>query len=112
VRLVQKIISIARRRFRVLVNRDDDGLDVLVAPTFSDSLVPHVVQRLEERSPVRRKSTAPAVSPFAPSQYVAFTRLRLLEPVAFGAQRIDLCEHSREESFGCNRGPACNFPAS
>src|SRR6202012_2499809 len=48
-RLVQKIIPIAGRRFRILVDRNDDRLDVLVAPPFPRRSVAHVVQGLEKR---------------------------------------------------------------
>ncbi|MBC9980103.1 hypothetical protein HA482_18015 [Bradyrhizobium sp. INPA_01384B] len=35
VRLVEEELPIAKSRFRVLINRDLDGLDVRAAPTFS-----------------------------------------------------------------------------
>jgi hypothetical protein len=34
-RLVQKELAIACRRFRILVDGDDDRLDVLIAPAFT-----------------------------------------------------------------------------
>jgi hypothetical protein len=36
-RLVQEELSVAERRFGVLINSHDDGLDVMVAPTFARS---------------------------------------------------------------------------
>jgi len=36
-RLVQEELPVAERRFGVLINSHDDGLDVLVAPTFARS---------------------------------------------------------------------------
>jgi hypothetical protein len=49
VRLVQKEVAIARRRFRVLVDRNDDRLDVLVAPTLSRCLTAGFLEGLAAR---------------------------------------------------------------
>jgi hypothetical protein len=37
IRPVQEELSVAERRFGVLINTHDDGLDVLVAPAFARS---------------------------------------------------------------------------
>jgi hypothetical protein len=42
IRLVQEDFSVAERRSGVLINRHDDGLDVLVAPTFAPTILANV----------------------------------------------------------------------
>jgi hypothetical protein len=43
-RLVQKELPIPQGRFRILVDRDDDGLNVSVAPTFARRPVSNLSQ--------------------------------------------------------------------
>jgi hypothetical protein len=44
---VQKILPVAQGALGVLINRDDDGLDVLVAPTFPAGQMPDLRQRVD-----------------------------------------------------------------
>jgi hypothetical protein len=46
-RLVRKEIAVARSSFGILIDRDNDRLDVLIAPTFSGSEIAHFLERLE-----------------------------------------------------------------
>src|SRR5579871_1054451 len=48
-RLVQEIPAVAERRFRVLIDRDDDRLYMGVAVAFQCRLPSHVGQRLDPR---------------------------------------------------------------
>jgi hypothetical protein len=47
VRPVEEEVAIAGGGFRILVDRDDDGLDMRVAPPFPRCLVPDFRQRLD-----------------------------------------------------------------
>jgi hypothetical protein len=44
--LVPEILPISRCRFRVLVDRNDDGLDVVIAPPFPCRLLSNLLKRL------------------------------------------------------------------
>jgi hypothetical protein len=44
--LVQKILTIAERGLGVLVDRDDDRLDMLIAPAFAGGATSYFRQRL------------------------------------------------------------------
>src|SRR5437868_7705979 len=49
VRLVPEELAIARGGLGVLVDRQQDGLDVVIAPAFMDADAAHLGQRLDER---------------------------------------------------------------
>jgi len=49
VRLVQKEVAVTQRGLRILVDCDDDGLDVLVAPTFTRGQMPNFGKRHDPR---------------------------------------------------------------
>lgn len=49
VRLVPEELAVARRRFRILVDRQQNGLDVMIAPPFMHPDPPDLCQRLDER---------------------------------------------------------------
>jgi hypothetical protein len=46
-RHVEKVFPVAQRRFRMLVDRHDDRLRMLVGPPFTGSHVPHVREHLD-----------------------------------------------------------------
>jgi hypothetical protein len=48
-RLVQEELAVAGRRFRILVDGDDDRLDVLIAPAFSCGETTNFFERSEKR---------------------------------------------------------------
>jgi hypothetical protein len=63
---VQKVVPIPQSTFRVLVDRDDDCLDVLVTPTLSGSKVLDFGEgfnprRVSPQSAARKISTKPAM---------------------------------------------------
>jgi hypothetical protein len=43
-RLIQKELAVAGRCLRILINRDDDRLDVLIASTFSSSEIAYFLE--------------------------------------------------------------------
>jgi hypothetical protein len=45
----QEELPVAERRFGILINSHDDGLDVLVAPAFARSQPPNLSQSLDSR---------------------------------------------------------------
>lgn len=51
--LIQKIVSVAKRRFRILVDSNDDRLDMLIAVSFPGCAMAHLRECLYPRRIVR-----------------------------------------------------------
>jgi hypothetical protein len=101
IRLIQKELPVSQGRFRILIDRHDDCLDVGVAPTFARRPVSNLGQgfhpwRVVHVVPFERFSNRER-----PPKALPFTGpLLFLEPVPFGAQLVDPLEHSLQERFG------------
>ena len=66
-RLILKILPVTRSRLGLLVDRNDDGLDVEVAPTFPYSDVAGLCQGIEERRIILGVVVVPRPQRCAPS---------------------------------------------
>ena len=94
-RLVQKEIAVAGRRFRILVDRDNDRLDMLIAPAFRRRETTNFFESLKERAGVLL--VVDLSQEGATSQRPG---LPLLEPVALCTEFVDLVDRSLKQRFG------------
>ena len=89
---VQKELPVAKGCFRILVDRDDDRLNVGIAPSFARRPVSNLSQGLHPWRVVRILVVPfeRARSPWTTSQGFALHRpLLFLEPVPFGPELVD-----------------------
>jgi hypothetical protein len=109
IRPVQEEISVAERRFGVLINGHDDSLDVLVAPASRGA-----ERRTSARALIRGGLSSyhfrgSRISPPTPAERFSFERTGLLLFQPLCTKPIDLVQHPIQQRFGRRGRDACSL---
>jgi hypothetical protein len=95
--VVQEIVAVAQGALRILINRNDDRLDMLVTPPFAAGEISDLSECLDPRRILlhwRRTIAVVRASPAPAAEDLGFLRLLLLEAVSFGTELVNPVEHS------------------